>query len=144
MNPIDPAWLYQAIAEGNPDAFVFADLEGIIRLWSPGAERLFGYSATETSETSLDLVIPDKLRDRHWQGYRRVMATGTSGYGAKQLSVPALCKSEERLSIEFSMTLVRNGDGVLLGSGAIIRDVTERLQKEKALRDQLANLNRET
>ncbi|WP_298438916.1 PAS domain S-box protein [Geobacter sp.] len=134
--------LYAAIAEGVPDAVIFADREGIIRLWSPAAERMFGFTAAEALGRSLDLIIPENLRTRHWEGYRQVMATGETSYGTRLLTAPALRADGSRISTEFSMALVRDAAGAMAGSGAIIRDVTERWQKEKELKARLAELER--
>ncbi|BEH11669.1 PAS domain S-box protein [Geobacter sulfurreducens subsp. ethanolicus] len=134
--------LYRLVAEGVPDAVVYADREGIIRLWSPGAERMFGFAAAEAVGQSLDLIIPENLRARHWEGYRRVMDTGTTRYGTKLLTAPALRADGSRLSTEFSMALVRDGAGDMAGSGAVIRDVTERWLKEKDMKERLAELER--
>lgn len=134
--------IHRLIIEGIPDAVIFADREGIIRLWSPGAERMFGFSAAEALGRSLDLIIPENLRARHWEGYHRVMATGETRYGTKLLSAPALRGDGGRISTEFSMALVRDAGGAMAGSGAVIRDVTERWQKEKALKERLAELER--
>ena len=59
------------------------DADGTVRLWNNGAARIFGYSAADTVGQSLDLIIPDKLRDRHWKGYRQTMSTGITRYGDK-------------------------------------------------------------
>ncbi len=134
--------LYRLIADGVSDAVIFADREGIIRIWSPGAERMFGFPSAEAVGQSLDLIIPENLRARHWEGYRRVMETGETHYGTKLLSAPALQGGGGRISTEFSMALVHDDGGAMAGSGAIIRDVTERWQKEKAVKERLAELER--
>jgi PAS domain S-box-containing protein len=128
------------LVEKTPDAVVFADREGIIRIWNPGAERIFGYSASEALGRSLDLIIPEKNRQAHWVGYRRVMDTGLTAYGEKLLAVPALHKNGTRISIEFSIVLVNSPEGEPAGSAAIVRDVTEKRQKELALKARLAEL----
>lgn len=140
MSADHDAALYRAIAEGSPDAFIFADRDGIIRLWSLAAERLFGFTAAEALGRSLDLIIPENLRARHWEGYRRVMATGVTAYGSRLLSAPALRRDGSRISTEFSMTLLSAGNGPVYGSGAILRDVSERWAREKNLRTRLAEL----
>jgi PAS domain S-box-containing protein len=101
---------------------------------------MFGYPAEEAVGQSLDLIIPENLRARHWEGYRRVMATGVTRYGKELLSAPGLCKDGGRISLEFSMVIVRDGDGRVLGTAAIMRDVTVRFAKEKAFRERLATL----
>ena len=132
--------LYQQIIEGAQDAIVFADPDGIIRLWNSGAEAIFGYSAEEALGQTLDLIVPEKMRERHWEGYRKVMETGVTKYGSDVLAVPALKNDNSRLSVEFTIVLLKNDSGKPIGTAAIIRDVTERWQKEKELKKRLAEL----
>ena len=137
MNKQSFEWLSEQIVRENSDAIMFADHEGAIRLWNRGAEVMFGYSATEAAGKSLDLIIPENLRGRHWEGYHKVMASGETRYGTELLSAPGVRKDGTRLSLEFSMVIVRGDDGAVLGTGAIIRDITARWQKEKALKERL-------
>ena len=132
--------LYQQIIEGAQDAIIFADKEGIIRLWNSGAEAIFGYSKEEAIGETLDLIVPEKLREKHWEGYRKVMDTGVTKYGSDILAVPALKKDDSRLSVEFTIVLLKNDSGKPIGTAAIMRDVTERWQKEKELKKRLAEL----
>jgi PAS domain S-box-containing protein len=133
-------WLARAVVTEAPEAVVVTDAAGTIRLWNNGAARVFGYSADEALGQSLDLIIPEKLRERHWKGYRHTMATGLTRYGDKLLSVPATHRDGHRLSIEFSVALLRDESGRIVGISAIMRDVTERRTAEKALRARLAEL----
>jgi len=133
-------WLCRQIVEDTQDAIIFADRDGMIRLWNSGAEVMFGYKADEVLGQSLDLIIPDKLRGRHWDGYREVMATGVTRYGRELLAVPGIRKDGTRISLEFSIALVRGATGDLQGAVAILRDVTVRWQQEKALKERLAAL----
>ncbi len=110
---------------------LFADRGGIIQLWNAGAEATFGYTADEAIGQSLDLIIPERLRDRHWDGYRRVMATGETVYATRLLSVPAKRKDGRRISLEFSVALIGGSDGEVQGAGAIIGDVTEPWKREQ-------------
>ncbi len=131
--------LFESIVREAADAIVYADAEGAIRFWNTGAERIFGYAAPEAIGQSLDLIIPEKLRGRHWEGYRQVMQTGRSRYGAGDLlAVPAQRKDGTRVSVEFTIVPLRDGGGQMLGMAAILRDVTQRFNEMKALRDQLA------
>jgi PAS domain S-box-containing protein len=133
-------WLARAVVTEAPEAIVVSDPAGTIRLWNTGAARVFGYSADEALGQCLDLIIPEKLRERHWKGYRHTMATGLTRYGDKLLSVPATHRDGHRLSIEFSVALLRDEEGRIVGISAIMREVTERRTAEKAVRARLAEL----
>lgn len=136
-------WLASSIVNLSSDAIMFADREGIVRLWNSGAEKMFGFTAEEALGQSLDLIIPENLRGRHWDGYGRVMESGTSRYSADMLSAPALQKGGSRISTEFSMIMVKDEAGEMLGVAAIIRDVSARWQKEKELKERLKALEAE-
>lgn len=133
-------WLYQQIVEHAQDAIIFADREGIIRLWNDGAEAMFGYQRDEALGQTLDIIIPERLRDRHWEGYRRVVLTGTTRYSKELLKVPAIRKDGTRISLEFTILPIRQASGEMRGFAAILRDVTARWLEEKALRERLAKL----
>ena len=139
MVPSDAELARWLVAETH-DAVLFADREGIIRLWNRGAEELFGYTAAEALGQSLDLIIHERFRARHSEGYRRAMATGTTRYGRELLAVPGLRKDGGRLSLEFTLALLRDTRGTVLGAGAILRDVTARWEELRALRERLAAL----
>jgi PAS domain S-box-containing protein len=125
---------WKLIHEG-PDAIVYADYGGLIRFWNRGAERIFGYSAQEAIGMSLDIIMPERLRSRHWTAYRETMRTGKTRYGdGDVLAVPAIRKDGTSLSIEFTIFPYRDADGSLAGVGAILRDVTKRFEEMKALR----------
>jgi PAS domain S-box-containing protein len=132
--------LCRRIVESSPDAIVFSDQDGVIRLWNAGAEMLFGYSAEEAVGELLDIIVPEKMRERHWEGYFRVMRTGITKYGKDLLAVPGIRKDGSRVSLEFSVALIRDEDGVLLGISAVLRDVTARWQKEKEMKERIAAL----
>jgi PAS domain S-box-containing protein len=132
--------LSEQIVRENSDAIMFADHEGAIRLWNRGAEAMFGYSAAEAEGQSLDLIIPENLRGRHWDGYHKVMASGVTRYGTELLAAPGVRKDGTQLSLEFSMVIVKGDDGTVLGTGAVVRDITARWQKEKALKERLKAL----
>jgi len=136
----DPARLAARIVDGTGDAVVFADRDGVVRLWNRGAEAIFGWTAAEAVGRTLDLIVPEKQRARHWEGYRRVMATGETRYGGGLLAVPAVRKDGARRSIEFTVTLVRDDGGALVGIAAILRDVTARFEEDRRLRARLRAL----
>ena len=130
------AQLMQLLDEA-PDAVLISDLEGIIRFWNRGAELIFGYTAAEALGKSLDLIIPENLRARHWDGYWRVMNSGETKYKTGLLSAPGLRKDASRVSLEFSMILLHDSSGAISGCGTIMREVTERFQREKELKELL-------
>jgi PAS domain S-box-containing protein len=126
------------MVEESPIAMIFADPEGVIRLWNSGAEVMFGYHAEEVLGQTMDFLIPERHRARHWEGYRRTMETGITKYGRQILAVPALAKDGRRISIEFNIALLRAPTGEVLGAAAMIQDVTARWERDKALRERLA------
>jgi PAS domain S-box-containing protein len=136
----DPDRLCRDIVEHTPIAIVFGDREGIIRLWNAGAEAMFGYTAAEAVGQSMDLIVPEKHRAKHWEGYDRVMQSGVTKYGRELLAVPALTKDGRRISIEFNVALLRDEAGQVIGAAATINDVTARWEREKAVRARLAEL----
>ena len=129
--PSLPADLCAQILAEAGDAIIYTDRQGIIRFWNRGAHVIFGYPAAEALGRSLDLIIPERWRERHWQGFRRVMAAGATRYGDQLLAAPGLRKDGQLLSLEFSLILVRDHLGAVAGAAAILRDVTARWQKEK-------------
>ena len=134
-----PTELGAAVLSSAGDAIIAADAQGIIHFWNPGAERIFGFTSDEAVGKSLDLLIPEALRERHWHGYDEVMRTGQSRYGAGDiLAVPGLCKDGSRISLEFTIVPLRDADGGLTGMVAVLRDVTRRFEELRALRKQLA------
>jgi PAS domain S-box-containing protein len=135
---MDADWLVQAVVREAPEAIVVSDPSGVIVLWNGGAELVFGYRAAEALGQSLDLIIPEKLRARHWAGYAVAMATAETKYGDALLRVPAAHRDGRRLSIEFSVALLRDADGKVAGIAAVIRDATERWAADRELRARLA------
>ena len=132
-----------ALLASASDAIIATDREGRITFWNPGAARIFGFSAAEAVGQSLDLIIPDSLRGRHWRGYRHAMATGESRYGhGDLLSVPGLTKDGRRISVEFTIAMLRDAQDRPAGTVAILRDVSKRFEEVRDLRRQLADAGR--
>ena len=130
-----------AVLNTVSDAILVSDPEGVVRFWNPGAVRIFGFAVEEAVGQSLDLIIPERLRARHWEGYRQVMATGLTRYGAGDLlSVPALTKDGREISVEFTIIVLRDAAGQVAGMAAILRDVTPRFQELRTLRRKVAEL----
>jgi PAS domain S-box-containing protein len=133
-------WLTSQIVKETHDAIIMADREGIIRLWNNGAETVFGFSPAEALGQSLHIIIPENLRERHDQGYQQVMQSGRSKYASELLAVPALNKDGARISLEFTIILIRDHKDQILGAAAIIRDVSARWEKDRAMQRRLAGL----
>ena len=128
----------ESLLRTRSEAIIAADRDGIICFWNPGAERIFGHTAAEAVGHSLDLIIPERLRDRHWHGYRGTVATGNSRYGEGDvLSVPAMHKNGARISIEFTVLPLRESFNAIIAIVAIMRDVTKRFEEIRRLKQKL-------
>lgn len=134
--PID----YQQLVNAIGDAVIISDANGAITLWNPAAERMFGFTESEAMGQSLDLIIPERLRGRHWDGYQKTMTTGETRYGHDLLKVPAVDKAGRSMSIAFTVALLHSEQGEVTGIVAIIRDETVRFQEERALKKRIAEL----
>lgn len=131
------AQLGRTVIQSIPDAVIYADRDGTIRFWNAGATRIFGFSTLEAIGQSLDIIIPLRLRQRHWDGYHHMMATGQSQHAPEELlSVPAQTKAGETLSIQFTVAPVPDEDGQVAGIVAVLRDVTAMFRELKRLRAQ--------
>ncbi len=139
---MDIADFERGLAANAPDGVLYADQQGIIRFWNAGCQHIFGFTARDAVGQSLDIIIPDPLRTRHWQGYAATMRSGQTRYGAGDLlAVPALRKDGARISVEFSIVPFRDPAGTMVGVGAIMRDVTKRFEEMKTLRKAAAALS---
>lgn len=118
-----------------PDAVVLCDRKGIVTLWNDGAARIFGYSATQALGQSLDIIIPERLRERHWKGYFAMLKTGKSTHQPSELlNVPALTRLRQTISIQFTVVPVSDSDGRITGILSIMRDITETRDELRRLR----------
>ena len=132
--------LHRTLAQNTPDAIIYADSQGHIFFWNTGAERIFGFSSNDAIGQSLDIIIPETLRKRHWDGYHATVLSGRTRYGAGDiLAVPALRKDDTPVSIEFTILPFLDDAGRIVGVAAILRDVTRRFNELKALRKELAS-----
>lgn len=131
--------LAQAVLATQSDAIVASDQNGKITFWNPGAVRIFGYTSEEALGQSLDLIIPENLRARHWEGYEKAMQTGESRYGhGDVLAVPAIVKGNRRISVEFTIVMLKDGQARPTGMAAIMRDVSKRFEETRTLRKKVA------
>ena len=128
------------LVESIGDAVVVSDPKGLITLWNAAAERMFGFSETDALGKSLDLIVPQKLQHRHWEGYEKTMQTGQTKYGTDLLRVPAVHKDGRALSIAFTVALLHGADSKVSGIVAVIRDETTRFTEERNLRKRVTEL----
>ena len=125
---------FQQVLEALGDAVVICDRDGVIRFWNGAAERLFGFTETDALGKSLDLIIPERLRERHWAGYDKAMASGETRYNSDVLRVPAVHKNGRPLSIAFTVAILLGAERRVTGIVAVIRDDTRRFVEERELR----------
>ncbi|MCZ8253174.1 MAG: PAS domain S-box protein [Hylemonella sp.] len=140
MSTPTPESLAAQILHSMPEAVIFSDLEGIVRVWNSGAEKIFGWTAEEAIGQSLDMIIPERMRKAHWDGFNQAIARGGVKPGRTSMITRSLHKTEEFIYIDMSFEMVHDAQGEMLGSLAVARDATKRFNEEKALRKQLAEL----
>lgn len=131
---------FQQLLQALGDGVVVCDAKGDITFWNAAATRIFGFTESEAIGQSLDLIIPERQRQRHWDGYDKTMATGETRYSSDILRVPALHKEGKPLSIAFTVALLRGPGGEVSAIVALVRDETERWGEERKLRARLAQL----
>jgi PAS domain S-box-containing protein len=136
---IGPA-LFEVLVAEAPDAMIFADRDGVIRVWNSRAAAVFGYPSAEVIGGSLDVIIPERLRSAHWQGFRTAVATGKAKYVGKVLTTRAVHKNGSTLYVDLGFALIRDEAGTVIGSLAIARDCTQRYLSDKALRARVSEL----
>ena len=129
-----------ALVAAMADAVMVCNAQGAITLWNAAAERMFGFSEAEALGQSLDLIIPQRQQQRHWDGYHKTMATGVTKYGNDLLKVPALHKDGRTLSIAFTVSLVHADDGSVAGIAAVVRDESARFAQDRETRKRIAEL----
>jgi PAS domain S-box-containing protein len=134
--------LFQAIVEQAPDAIIFADRDGSIRLWNRGAETVFGHSAADVIGKSLDFIIPERFRRAHWEGFRRAMHSGQTKYGNRVLTTRSVHKDGSKLYVDLSFAVMKNRGGDVVGALAIGRDCTTRYLSDGAPRARVTELER--
>lgn len=135
--------LCQAIVAQAPEAIIFADRGGAIRLWNGGAETVFGHAADDVVGHSLDVIIPERLRSAHWAGFHKSIETGTAKYVNRVLTTRSMHKNGTKLYVDLSFALVRDEAGTVIGALAVGRDCTDRHLAEGALRARVAELEKQ-
>ena len=136
QTPLDCKQLVESIG----DAVIASDPAGAINLWNPAAERVFGYTEAEALGKSLDIIIPQRQQQRHWDGYNKTMETGVTKYGNDVLRVPAVHKDGHTLSIAFTVAMLHTPDGKISAIVAVVRDESARFAEDRALKKRLTEL----
>ena len=142
MKSTESSKINSFIVEQMADAMIYSDKEGIICGWNTAAESLFGYTKDDAIGQSLDLIIPEHLRDAHWSGFNRAMASGTTRLAGLATITRSLTRSKGTIYVEMSFAVVSDETGKVVGSVAVARDATQRRQKERALRERLEMLEK--
>ena len=134
--PVDAA----ALVHQAPDAMIFAGSDGVIRVWNPAAERIFGFTAEAAIGQDLNIIIPENLRDKHWEGYDRALAAGDTKYRGQSLPTKALKADGSTIYVELSFAIIHGPAGDVVGAMAQARDITERFERDRATRRRLREL----
>jgi PAS domain S-box-containing protein len=135
--------MYKRIVVQMPEAVILADRDGRIRLWNRGAEIMFGHRAADVVGASLDIIIPEDLRQQHWEGFHRAMSAGRTQLGARALPTKAVRKDGATIYVELSFAILLDNSGANVGALGVARDITERYKQQKADRKRLAELEEE-
>ena len=125
---------FEALVEQLPVSVILADREGLIRAWNRASEALFGFTAQEVVGRSLDVIIPEHLRQAHWDGYDRSLASGETKYSGRVMTTRAVHKDGRKLYVDFSFAMLKDASGAVVGAMATGRDITERYVAERAKR----------
>jgi PAS domain S-box-containing protein len=131
---------YKMLVESVGDAVMACDASGAITLWNPACERMFGFTQLDAMGKSLDMIIPQRQQQRHWDGYHKTMQTGITKYGSDVLRVPAMHKDGHRLSIAFTVSMLHTPDGKVSQIVAVVRDESARFSEDRNLRKRLVEL----
>jgi PAS domain S-box-containing protein len=130
----------QSMVGAMGDAVVVCDAQGCVVVWNAAAERIFGFTQAEALGQRMDMIVPERLRKRHWDGYDVSMHTGKTRYAHDVLRVPAVDKAGRSLSIAFTVFMLYDAEGKVTACGSVIRDETERFAEDRALRKRIAEL----
>lgn len=139
---IDMTMLYKGIVEQSTDAVIFADRDGLVRVWNAGAEKIFGHKAADVIGGTLDIIVPERMQQAHNNGFNHAVSTGEMKYVDKVLTTRSMHKDGTRIYIDMSFCLIRDDDSKVLGALAIARDVSERYANESAQRVKIAELEK--
>ncbi len=132
--------LESRLVEQAPDAVIFADRNGVIRVWNASATRVFGYSQEEALGQSLDLIVPERFREAHWTGYDKALAAGDTKYAGQALPTRSARKDGTQIYVELTFAIIQDASGAVIGALAHARDITERFGREREQREELRKL----
>ncbi|HKO89112.1 MAG TPA: PAS domain S-box protein [Burkholderiales bacterium] len=133
----------QHLVEQAPDAIIFVDSDGLVRLWNDAAERIFGYKQADVLGRGLDVIIPETLRTAHENGFRRAIDSGVTKYAGKAMTTRSLHASGRKLYVDLSFSILKDGTGKVLGALAFARDATETYAENRALKSKVVQLETE-
>jgi PAS domain S-box-containing protein len=128
------------LVERAPDAVIFADAHGAIRLWNGRAEEIFGYTAAEAVGQSLNIIIPERLRAAHWRGFEAALTTRQTKYAGRVLTTRSVHKDGRTIYVDLSFALIEDPNGKVVGALAIARDSMERFVEHKELLERVRQL----
>lgn len=140
MNPVSSHELALLLVSQSPDAVVFADAEGIIRVWNTAAQRVFGFSEAQALGENLDIIIPERFREAHWRGFERALVDRASKYEGQALATRSARSDGTQIYVELSFAIVLDLAGEALGALAQARDITARYEREQANRKRIQQL----
>lgn len=132
------------LVEQSPDATIYSDIQGHIRVWNAAAAKMFGFSAEQALGQSLDIIIPETLRKMHWRGFDAAIAAGVTKHSGKPMATKALRADGSQFYTEMGFALIFNDQGEVVGTVAQARDITERYEKERAERLRVRELEKQT
>ena len=132
--------LPEALIEHLADAVIFADRDGVIQLWNPGAQAVFGYPAAEVLGRRVDVLIPERLRPSHWAAFDAAIDTGEMKHGRESMTTRSMRKDGSDLYLDLSFALVKDVNGHVLGAVAVARDITSRFRADNESRRRIADL----
>ncbi len=137
---MDDDELRSMLIQQAPDAVIFAGPEGIIREWNPAAERMFGHSPEGAIGQSLDLIIPERFREAHWNGYKRALLAGETRYSGQTLPTRSIRKDGSTIYVELTFAIIHDAYGKVIGALSHARDISERWAREREQRQHLQEL----
>jgi PAS domain S-box-containing protein len=120
-----------AIIESSDDAIISKTLEGIITSWNPGAERMFGFLASEAiGKSMLMLFPPDRANEEE-----EILTRIRRGERMEHFETARLRKDGSRIEVSVTISPIKDSHGRIVGVSKIARDVTEQKNSEKRLLD---------